>query len=393
MTTRTPKTQSDRLEEFGLVSLSEFLDDRLIYRDLQPVDRSYQGYVQCARHFGLDPADIPRKTDPEYSKVAVWIVDHMQEHRTDAEIEELLFIGDTYGTDGVAYSKMISFTQWQGSCFICSEDTSVPAQLQWGEQNQIVEANRWSHLVDWMHGLRQSGMALDTRTAVVVDIDKTVLGARGRNDTVIDEARLASLHQALKNQLTPDFDFTNFRIVYDAISQPEYIALTGDNQDYIIYICLMVLSGVINIREVGNLIQQNMQFDHLVRWISTQVENLSMQMRQLHDQYQMCSRNGDRTPFKQFRRQEFLDTAQRMGQLPAGISLAKRLQTEICITQEIRELCLWLQEREVLLLSLSDKPREATMPHKRWHKGLLPLHHIPTHAIGCSIRQALDDID
>ena len=87
----------------GLVSLSEFLEDRVVFRDLQPVDRRYQGFNQCARDFALDPSDIPRKTDPDYNKVAVWIVDHMQEQRSDTEIQELLFVGDTRGSDLVAF--------------------------------------------------------------------------------------------------------------------------------------------------------------------------------------------------------------------------------------------------------------------------------------------------
>ena len=376
--------------DFGLVSLAEFLDDRFVYRDLQPVDRQYQGYIQCARLFGLDPASIPRKTDPAYNKVAVWIVEHLQERQKDAEVEELLFIGDTVGTDAVAFQKMAAYARWAGSCFIGAEDLTAPPAMQWDDAHRVVTANRWTLLADWLQALRAAHMALDERTAVILDMDKTLLGARGRNDQVIDEARLVSLHQALETHMADDFHFDEFRSIYDTISRPAYIGLTGDNQDYIIYICLMIQSGIINIREVGGFVQQNMLFDHLVRWISTQMDkNLSMQMRQLHDQYQMCIRNGDATPFKQFRRQEFLNTVQRMGHLQDDVSSDERLQSEICITQEVREASLWFQERGCLLLSLSDKPKEATMPHTRWHKGLEPIHRIRTHAVGVSLQDEL----
>ncbi len=380
--------------EFGMVTLSEFLEDRIVYRNLQPIDPKYKGYNQCARDFGLDPAALPRKTDTSYAKVAVWITEHMQERRSDTEIDELLFIGDTYGTDGVAFIDMVDFARWRGSCFICAEDLSVDPEITWDAKQQVATANRWNLLGPWLQGLNER-FALDDRTAVVIDIDKTALGARGRNSKVINEARLESLHQALESQLisTGKFNFEEFRLVYEALSRPEFFPLTGDNQDYIVYISLMVTTGIMTIKEVSDLLTQRMSFDHLVRWISTQAENrFSMQMRQLHEQYQMCARNGDCTPFKQFRRQEFLNTVQHMGQLPSGTSPEQRLAAELCITQEVRELSLFMRERGCLLLSLSDKPQEAAMPHPRWHKGMQPIHRVNTHAVGTSIQPVLDAI-
>lgn len=380
--------------EFGMVTLSEFLDDRIVYRDLQPIDPKYQGYNQCARDFGMDPAALPRKTDSSYAKVAVWITEYMQEQRSDTEIDELLFIGDTFGTDGVAFIEMVDFARWRGSCFICAEDRSVDPEITWDEKQQVATANHWNLLGTWLKGLSER-FALDDRTAVIIDIDKTALGARGRNSKVINEARLESLHQALESQLisTGKFNFEEFRLVYEALSRPEFFPLTGDNQDYIVYISLMVTTGIMTVKEVSDLLTQRMSFDHLVRWISTQAENkFSMQMRQLHEQYQMCARNGDCTPFKQFRRQEFLNTVQHMGQLPSDTTPEQRLAAELCITQEVRELSLFMRERGCLLLSLSDKPQEAAMPHPRWHKGMQPIHRVNTHAVGTSIQTALDAI-
>ena len=388
------KKNSPEHFEFGMVTLSEFLDDRIVYRDLQPIDKQYQGYNQCARDFGMDPADLPRKTDPSYAKVAVWITEHMQERRTDIEVEELLFIGDTYGTDGVAFEDMVEFSRWRGACFICSEDLNADPDLSWDEKQQVATSNRWNLLGTWLQELSDR-FALDERTAVIIDLDKTALGARGRNSKVVNESRLESLHRALEGQLigTGKFNFEEFRLVYDAISRPDFFSLTGDNQDYIVYICLMVTTGIMTIKEVSGLLAQKMSFDHLVRWISTQAENkFSMEMRQLHEQYQMCARNGDCTPFKQFRRQEFLNTVQHMGQLPADTTPDQRLAAELCITQEVRELSLFMRDRGSLILSLSDKPHESAMPHPRWHKGMQPIHRVFTHAVGTSIQPTLDTL-
>ena len=49
-------------------------------------------------------------------------------------------------------------------------------------------------------------MHLDERTVVVVDIDKTALGAKGRNDQVINEARLEGIFRTMDSVLGDNFD-------------------------------------------------------------------------------------------------------------------------------------------------------------------------------------------
>jgi hypothetical protein len=41
---------------------------------------------------------------------------------------------------------------------------------------------------------------------VIIDIDKTAIGAKGRNDKVIDRARLAGIYRTMDSVLGDDFD-------------------------------------------------------------------------------------------------------------------------------------------------------------------------------------------
>ncbi len=102
---------------------------------------------------------------------------------------------------------------------------------------------------------------------------------------------------------------------------------------------------------------------------------------------------GDPTPFKAFRRNEYLCTVERFGCLPDGAPVEQLLAEQVCITQEVREIALWLKRRGCLLLTMSDKPDEATLPTwEQVNRGYLPLHRTPTTAVGESIAGQLADL-
>ena len=87
---------------------------------------------------------------------------------------------------------------------------------------------------------------MDENTAVILDLDKTTLGARGRNDHVIDAARVAAVRLTVGALLGDAFDADKFQVAYDQLNQPEFHPFTADNQDYLAYICLIVGSGLLD---------------------------------------------------------------------------------------------------------------------------------------------------
>ena len=105
-------------------------------------------------------------------------------------------------------------------------------------------ANRWRLLDEWVKWARKEGIVCDERTAVLMDIDKTFIGTRGRNDKVIDAVRVSAVKQTVEEALGGAFDEARFRSVYDKLAQPEYHPVTADNQDYLAYISLMVMGDV-----------------------------------------------------------------------------------------------------------------------------------------------------
>jgi hypothetical protein len=95
-----------------------------------------------------------------------------------------------------------------------------------------------------------------------------------------------------------------------------------------------------------------------------------------------CVQAGDPTPFKAFRYNEYLTTAARFGG-SHDMPLDDLLQNHIVLTQEVREAAEALRARGALLFGISDKPDEASLPNaEQAQAGMLPLHHLPTIAVG-----------
>ena len=75
---------------------------------------------------------------------------------------------------------------------------------------------------------------------MIVDVDKTALGARGRNDNAIDRARIVALEATVAGALGAIFDPATFRRAYAELNAPRYHPFTMDNQDNLAYVCMMV---------------------------------------------------------------------------------------------------------------------------------------------------------
>ncbi|MCO6451562.1 MAG: hypothetical protein J5I90_12310 [Caldilineales bacterium] len=368
----------------NLRSLDELTDDFVVYRNLEPFDPRVPGLKHAWRQMGLDSPAILRKRDPLYSQAATWLLQRFQAlHAPGVELAELLLIGDTLGNDGGAYQRLAEFTGWRGSAFIGSEALAHEPSVRW--QGDLYIANRWICLADWLIELNRRGLALDERTIVVVDIDKTALGARGRNHKPIDGTRLEGMRQTVEEALGANADLDAFTAIYMELNQPEYHDLTGDNQDYLAYISIMTGAGVVDfgwLQQEHAAGRMNAFFDFLAK-IQDRAGELRPSLMQIHRQVSRAAQDGDPTPFKDFRRNEYLAAVARMGQIDDETPVEIRRQEEICLTREVWDACRWLQDRGSLITSFSDKPDEACAPVAEMAAaGYQPIHRTPTHMLG-----------
>ncbi len=375
---------------YGRTSVHEFLGDFVVYRNLAPVDPRLPPLAEIRPHVGLPEGVIPRKSQPEYARVMAHLLRQARElDAPSVSIERLVYVGDTRMNDGTAFANLCRAGDWPGLAFIGSEK-SDPAQVEVVEQDAqsagtLYLSNRWAALPDFDRFCRERGFPLDERTAVIVDLDKTALGARGRNDHVIDRARVEAVRRTVGDLLGESFDPEGFQVAYDQLNQVEFHPFTTDNQDYLAYICLILGSGLYQLEPLVAEVRAGRMttFDQFIDEVNDRAADLPADLRRIHSSVYTFAQQGDPTPFKAFRYNEFETTVGRMGHLDDDAAVAELLQEEIVITQEVREVALKWRAEGALLFGLSDKPDEASIPTDDLiAQGYRAIHQVETHAVG-----------
>ena len=375
------------MKTYGRTSVHEFLGDFIVYRNLVPLDQRLPGLDTVGSQVGLPPGVIPRKSEAEYAQVIAFL---LREARAldlpAAVIERLVYVGDTRLNDGTAFANVCRAGNWPGVAFIASED-SAPAKVEVVEHEgqTLYLSNRWAALADFDRFCHAQGGALDERTAVIVDLDKTALGARGRNDRVIDRARVEAVRRTVGDLLGDSFDPKAFEEAYSLLNQQEFHPFTTDNQDYLAYICLILGSGLLSLEPLVEDVRtgQLTTFEQFIAGVDGRADELPGNLAGIHETVYAYVQQGDPTPFKAFRYNEFQTTVGRMGQLADVLPVGDLLAEEIVITQEVRQVALAWREQGALLFGLSDKPDEASIPTPDLvAEGFQPIHRVETHALG-----------
>jgi hypothetical protein len=376
------------MRSYGRTAIDRFLQDRIVYRNLQPYDHSLLDLEHIRTQTGLIGKVVPRKNDLDYARVIACLLQACRrQDDPGGKIARLAFVGDTRLLDGTAFVNLSQVSGWPGLAFIGSEDTH-PAK------NQVVQvegeaalflSNRWSALSDFDHFCSRRGQPIETETAVVIDMDKTMVGARGRNAGVIDQARMQAVEQTVGGLLGESFDRTVFQSVYEPLNQPEFHTFTADNQDYLAYICLILVSGLVVYDSLVRRVRDGdmVSFNQFLKEVELRKGDLPDALSMIHHEIYTCVQEGDPTPFKTFRRNEYLLTVARFGSLEDGAPVEKMLEEEIVLTQEVRQMAVEWRQRGALLFGLSDKPDEASIPSLELQRqGYFPLHQTETHAVG-----------
>lgn len=375
------------MKNHGRTSVHEFLGDFMVYRNLVPLDDRLPPLADTGPLVGLAEGVVPRKSGLEYARVIVHLLRQARSlDGPEAPSGRLVYVGDTRLNDGTAFANICRAGDWPGLAFIGAE-RDEPTRVEVIEQagGKLFLANRWSALADFDRFCWEQGFPVDEQAVVVVDLDKTALGARGRNDQVIDRARVEAVRRTVGDLLGEGFEAESFEVAYDCLNQPEFHPFTSDNQDYLAYVCLILGSGLYELEVVVDEVRAGRlaSFQQFITGVDERAGQLPSDLRAIHVSIYGSVQQGDPTPFKDFRYNEFLTTVGRMGQLDDDMPVAELLANEIVVTQELREMALAWRGRGALLFGLSDKPDEASIPSDDLAaQGYRPIHRVETHSVG-----------
>ena len=376
------------MKSYGRAALSDFLGDSVVYRNLVPCDHRLPPLEEIRTQLDLLVGRIPRKSESDYARILARLLRLARElDAPGVQIKRLIYFGDTKLLDGTAFENICLVGNWPGIAFIGSEN-DLPQSTEIvplvGEQTLYL-SNRWAALSEFDQYCSSVGFAMDESTAVLIDIDKTALGARGRNAHVIDQVRMQAVEDTVADLLGGDFDEETFKEAYGQLNQVDFHPFTTDNQDYLAYICLILGSGLYDLKNILGRVRNGelTSFLEFINEVDSMKTGLSPVLAEIHGEIYANVQSGDPTPFKAFRRSEYLTTIRRMGFLDDNLPVSRLLAEEILITQEVQELALVCRSRGSLIFSLSDKPDEASIPTPELAaSGYQPIHRKETHVVG-----------
>lgn len=343
------------------LSIADLTGDMVVYRDLQPCDARLPAIDALRDELGLPAELLPRKRDPEYARVLLALANRALALAGKGAAEAFLVIGDTDNDRRLA-AHLRQASKLPVPAFIGVDRLDEIKSYVY--EGDTVFANRWELLERWLQELDARGLPWPA-TVVLIDIDKTLLGPRGRNDGPVDDSRADGAVQVARELLGAALDEAAFRQIYAELCRKEYHAMTLDNQDLTVYSSLLLASGTLSLAELRAGIESAELADFL--WVLEVTRTkVPAALAELHATIGRAYAAGDPTPFKQFRRAEY------------AAAIARMQDGRLTLCREVVDIARKLLSRGALCVAASDKPSEASLPDAaQAAAGMLPLHQTP----------------
>ncbi|PDW04306.1 hypothetical protein [Candidatus Viridilinea mediisalina] len=341
-------------------TISDLTGDVVLYRDLEPCDAALPRLAALRAALNMPPGQPPRKRDQAYARVALAVAHAARRHAGGPPLAALAVIGDTEN-DRLLATHLAALGELPTYGFI-GEDRPVAAEhMVWHEQ--IATATRWHLIHAWATILESRGVDW-ARTALLIDLDKTLLGPRGRSDGAIDDAR-AEGALVIAHTIYPELDVPAFRRDYAELCRSEWHSYTLDNQDYVVATALFAAAGAIKLEHLQDAMTHG-PTPTFAQQLSASASQIPAGLAPLHAELFARVAQSDPTPFKAFRRAELTATLERMA------------DGRLTLCSDIYHLAQRLKAQGALCLAASDKPAESAIPSAEQQAiGMLPLHRMP----------------
>ncbi len=327
---------------YKIEKLNSIFENYMVFRELNPVRKNLPQFEEIKRELHFER--LPRKKDALYAEALGYIFKSIR------DFKKVFYIGDTLLSDGAVIKNFAKSGLFYSFGIITREEGEEQIELR----ENFVFNTRWADLRKAIELAESKSFAIDSSTVFVIDIDKTAIGARGRNDSAIDKARTDAIFQ-LAGEIFERFDKDGFFSVYDKLNKKDYFYITSDNQDFVSILSMLIYGGAINFEELKAMsgIEEALCFA---------ISRAKGALRKVAETVYKNVLSGNPTTFPSFRKAEFRKTIERMNFLPQNAPVSALLEEEILITGEVFSAAVYAKERGALVFGVSDKPALSTMP-------------------------------
>jgi len=326
--------------KFEKATLNDILNDYIVLRELEPVRKELSSFNVLKDKLGL--ASLPRKKDKEYAVVLLEIL------KSAKAFKNIVYIGDTFLSDLTVIKNLKSY----GDVDIFGVITDEGAKDLESGVDFVVFSNSWGNLPNIVKD------KINENSVVVVDIDKTFIGAHGRNHLPIDKARADAIVE-LAREMFDEANIEAFLKLYHSIHTKDFLNFTQDNQDVVSIVSLILYANVITFEDFVNFAKTHSFSDFI---FSIDVKG---KLKIYVDEVRKNLEENKPTLFPTFRKVELEKTIARMDFLLDETPLSTLLSEEILITGEVFRVCKFALEKGALVFGVSDKPKLASFDNEK----------------------------
>ncbi|BAL80665.1 hypothetical protein [Caldisericum exile] len=319
-------------------NLNDIFNDYIVFRELNPVRRSLPNFEMLKDKLGLQT--LPRKKDKDYAIVLSEIL------KSAMDFSNIIYLGDTFLSDLTVIKnlKELGFDVFGVITDEEAKNTNSP-------HGYVVFNDSWSKVKDLVFD------KISDKTILVIDIDKTAIGAHGRNHLPIDKARTDAIVSLAETIFEKHFDTAeeeNFLKLYKSIHTKDLLHFTQDNQDIVSIVALIIYSNAISFDEFLRR-ANTISFEEFIEGI-----NVSGLIQGLVQEVKDNVIKKSPTLFPTFRKIELEKTLARMDYLPSDTPLETLFSEEILITGEVFEIGTYVLSKGAIVFGVSDKPEIAS---------------------------------
>jgi len=320
-------------------TLNDIFGDYIIFRELNPFKRDLPDFETIKGRLSLKT--FPRKKDKEYALVLSTILKEAK------DFSNIVYIGDTFMSDLTVIKNLKAYGIDVFGVITDEGATPPESGLSYVRFN-----------ASWRELLHFVSPYINSNTVVIVDVDKTAIGAHGRNHLPIDKARSDAIFELARVCFAEPERNTILKL-YHSIHTKEFLHFTEDNQDIVSIMTLILYSHLKTFEEFCKIAKEK-SFREFIE----NIEVKEGMLKTFVDEVKEHLSKGSPTIFPTFRRIELEKTIKRMDFLPDATPLDVLFDEEILITGEVYSTGIFAREKGALVFGVSDKPESASISER-----------------------------